>query len=153
MSIALAPFFYETPWFYGLVVLLLMLLGYAGYWQRTRSIRAHNAELAGLNSKLNEEVKERKHAEILLEAQNAELERYAYTVSHDLKSPLVTIKGFASLLREDMALGEAERVEVDLTHIETAAEQMAQQHESEVVAGSLEGRGGQTSQALHVVRS
>ncbi|MFB3132791.1 MAG: ATP-binding protein, partial [Rhodothermales bacterium] len=40
------------------------------------------------------------------------------------KSPLVTIKGFTSMLREDVALGEAERVEADLTHIETAAEQM-----------------------------
>ncbi len=131
LSIALAPFFYETLWFYGVSGLLLLLLGYAGYWQRTRSIRARNAELAALNSKLNEEAKERKHAEILLEAQNeeleaqnAELERYAYTVSHDLKSPLVTIKGFTSMLREDVALGEAERVEADLTHIETAAEQM-----------------------------
>ena len=131
MSIVLAPFFYETPWFYGMVVLLVLLLGYTGYWQRTRSIRAHNAELAALNAKLNEEAQERKHAEIRLEAQNeeleaqnAELERYAYTVSHDLKTPLVTIKGFTSLLREDIALGQADRVEIDLKHIETAADQM-----------------------------
>ena len=54
--------------------LLLVLLGYAGYWQHTRNIRTHNAELAALNARLNEEVKERKHAEDLLEVKNEELE-------------------------------------------------------------------------------
>ncbi len=36
------------------------------------------------------------------EKRNAELERFTYTVSHDLKSPLVTIKGFLGLLKEDI---------------------------------------------------
>lgn len=59
-----------------------------------------------------------------LEAQNAELERYAYTVSHDLKNPLVTIRGFTGVLRQDAARGDAERVENDLQRIESAADQM-----------------------------
>lgn len=39
----------------------------------------------------------------ILEAKNAELDTFAYSVSHDLKSPLVAIDGMAAVLREDYA--------------------------------------------------
>ncbi len=37
-----------------------------------------------------------------LEGKNAELERFTYTVSHDLKSPLVTISGYLGYLKQDI---------------------------------------------------
>ncbi|MAG94004.1 MAG: hypothetical protein CMJ48_09670 [Planctomycetaceae bacterium] len=61
-----------------------------------------------------------------LEDQNAELERFAYTVSHDLKSPLITIKGFVELLRQDLAVGDAEAVEDALLRICSATDAMNQ---------------------------
>ncbi len=60
-----------------------------------------------------------------LEAKNAELERYAYTLSHDLKSPLVTIRGFLGLLERDLAAGDADRVERDLARVHAAAATMS----------------------------
>ena len=72
-----------------------------------------------------------KEAEVRLEAQaaelaakNAELERFTYTVSHDLKSPLITIKGFLSCIAEDAASGDAELLASDLGRVSRAADRM-----------------------------
>ncbi len=62
-----------------------------------------------------------------LERQNAELERFTYSVSHDLKTPLVTIKGFIGLLQRDLASGDAAAVDTDIDKISRATDNMARQ--------------------------
>jgi PAS domain S-box-containing protein len=75
---------------------------------------------------LQKELSERKKLIGELENKNSELERFTYTVSHDLKSPLVTINGFLGYLEQDAASGNMERLSRDAFRIRDAVNKMQQ---------------------------
>ncbi|MBI2431797.1 MAG: PAS domain S-box protein [Candidatus Hydrogenedentes bacterium] len=77
------------------------------------------------------DITERKRAEaalrqvnLELQQKNADLEQFVYTVSHDLKSPLVTVSGFIGLLREELAENQREEVYDCLDRLERATVRM-----------------------------
>ncbi len=88
-----------------------------------------------------EDVTERRAIEAALALRNQELEEFAYTVSHDLKSPLVTITGRIGLLRRHLASGETDKVVGAIERIERSADRMGR-----IIGDLLElSRAGQVS--------
>ncbi len=80
---------------------------------------------------LTRDISERKHVEAerlalieKLKAANAELEQFTYTVSHDLKSPLVTITGFLGYIEQDAVRGDIEGVKRSVLRVNEAAGKM-----------------------------
>lgn len=89
-------------------------LGFVWRQQATRFYRERYAAGAALRA-----------SEAELRQRNDELTRFSYTVSHDLKSPLVTIQTFLGYLEEDLVKKDAASVERDFGFIRNAAHKMS----------------------------
>ncbi|WPD22263.1 MAG: HAMP domain-containing sensor histidine kinase [Candidatus Electrothrix scaldis] len=61
-----------------------------------------------------------------LRRSNEELEQFVYTVSHDLKSPIVTSMGFISIIRKLAGQGKYEQAVAKLDRVAKANERMSQ---------------------------
>jgi len=80
---------------------------------------------------VGKDITERKQAEFQrealireLEEKNAELERFTYTISHDLKSPLITIRGFLGHLEKDALNADTVSFKKDINRIKSATNTM-----------------------------
>ena len=72
--------------------------GVAGYVRDVTRRKGAEMQIRELNVELERRVRERTHQ---LELANADLESFAYSVSHDLRAPLRAIDGFSQALEED----------------------------------------------------
>jgi len=70
-------------------------------WWLARTVESHLVERAGFQKSLGRAGRE-------LDRRKRELEQFAFTISHDLKSPLVSIRGFLGLMQKDIQDGRIE---------------------------------------------
>lgn len=104
----------ERFWSNGEISVLQVAAGsIGGAFIRSRT----RADLVRAKEELQERIGE-------VEAKNAEMERFVYTVSHDLRSPLVTVQGFVGFLREDLSALDGDKIKIDLAMIEEAVLKM-----------------------------
>ena len=78
--------------------------------QQGRRLQEAHEALSESNAELQASVAEQRLVERSLEERSAQMEQLIYTVSHDLKAPLVTSSGFLSLALEDLEAGALEEL-------------------------------------------
>jgi signal transduction histidine kinase len=100
-------------------------------WFSTTQLQRALGQARAAAADLQADVTERKQAEAERErliaelaAKNAELVRFTSIVSHDLKSPLITIRGFLGFLEKDMLAGHGEEVRQDIASMFQATDKL-----------------------------
>jgi two-component system, sensor histidine kinase and response regulator len=98
-------------------------------------LEAKNQDLLNLNAELDkyhELLKEHNNALEMkvaqrtadLQKKNYEIEQFLYAVSHDMSSPLVTIKSFVGYLSTDLAENNQEEISKDIQFIQSGADKL-----------------------------
>ncbi|MFS4468247.1 two-component regulator propeller domain-containing protein [Maribacter sp. 2210JD10-5] len=101
LHITIIPPFWMTWWFRITVLAAIVGIVYLLYYLRMRSLKRYQVKLERKIAERTQELRRQKErlqdVANELSVKNEEIQRFAFSVSHDLKSPLASIQGFMSL--------------------------------------------------------
>lgn len=89
-----------------------------------RRVKERTSELTEANERLREEIKERRRAEDAIQKKNKELQDFVHIVSHDLRTPIISIQGFCSRLTKTQGENLDDKGMLYLKQIENSARRM-----------------------------
>jgi signal transduction histidine kinase len=122
---------FQIAFSYDLAQLLMLVINGVAISVLIEALRRHRSGMEKLaidkseaNRRLEAEIAERIRTEAELQRKREEMEQFVYMVSHDLKSPLVTINTFLGYLRQDLEKPDYGRALEDTGHIRGASENM-----------------------------
>ncbi|MEM1408516.1 MAG: ATP-binding protein, partial [Bacteroidota bacterium] len=128
LTIIVKPPFWSTWWFKTSIVILLLAIIYSVYLIRIRNLEKRQIEL---EDQINDRTKELQYKQKRLmetadelSTRNEEIQRFTFAVSHDLKSPLNTIKGITGLIAMEGGYEDTSATKKYLELIETSCNTM-----------------------------
>jgi len=128
LVLTVTPPFWKTWWFRSAAVMLIVLIVWLLHSNRVTNLEKYQQTLEVKIAERTSEL-EIKHKKLLaaadeLSQRNEEIQRFAFAVSHDLKSPLSSIKSIASLIPMEIEIKKNSDMDNYVTYIDETCDMM-----------------------------
>ncbi|MEM8927467.1 MAG: two-component regulator propeller domain-containing protein [Bacteroidota bacterium] len=128
MVISITPPYWKTWWFRTFLITSIAMAIFLLHRLRVLRLKRYQIKLEKEIDERTRELKE-KHEKLMavadeLSDKNEEIQRFAFAVSHDLKSPLNSIKGIASLIPMEVNITQSKDMEQYVQYIDETCDLM-----------------------------
>lgn len=128
LHVSVKPPYWQTWWFRTALISMVVVLVFFAHKLRVKNLEHYQTRLeSDIDERTRElQQKQEKLIEVAdeLSIKNEEIQRFAFAVSHDLKSPLNSIKGIASLIPMEVDIEQNEDLKEYVRYIDETCDTM-----------------------------